>query len=64
MSKLNPFRWFKRKKDYEAKLSEMETILISVITTHEDFLELLSYKYNIDIIKEWTRFIDERGLEL
>ena len=50
-------------KPYKQKMSEMENILIHVITTHEDFLELLSYKYDIDIITEWEDFLMKRGIE-
>lgn len=32
---------------------------ISIVNAHEDFLEYLGAKYNLDIMTEWKQFIAE-----
>lgn len=52
------------KKSKEAQIiDQVINEWASIVNAHEDFLEYLGTKYNIDIIKEWKNFIDNWSKE-
>lgn len=53
---------FKKSKQAQM-LEQVINEWVSIVNAHEDFLEYLGAKYNIDIIKEWKKFIDNWSKE-
>lgn len=53
---------FKKSKQAQM-LEQVINEWASIVNAHEDFLEYLGAKYNIDIIKEWKKFIDNWSKE-
>lgn len=48
---------FKGKKKLQDEVIRLESYYISLINMHEEFLEILGTKYNIDIITEWNEYL-------
>lgn len=50
---------FKSKKKLQDEVIRLESYYISLINMHEEFLEILGTKYNINIVKEWSEFLNK-----
>lgn len=48
---------FKNTKKLQQEVIKMESYFTSLINMHEEFLEILGTKYNIDIITEWNEYL-------
>ena len=53
---------FKKSKNAQM-LDQIISEWASLVNAHEDFLEHLGSKYNIDIMTEWKNFIEEWSKE-
>lgn len=49
---------FKKSKNAQI-LDQIINEWASIVNAHEDFLEYLGHKYNLDIMTEWKQFIAE-----
>ena len=53
---------FKKSKNAQM-IDQIISEWASLVNAHEDFLEHLGAKYNIDIMTEWKNFIEEWSKE-